>query len=347
MTVIPSVFDAILDQSDLHLPRYAQMIRYDENAFFGINAPTNRDRACRQVWSRLDREMVARNLREAQTMIEDQIYFPFGRKYITLEQIDIRPRMRTKWARVQSLGVKAITNISLDVALNHTTDPATFIAVATTIAEDEIHFFEHDTDLELYPDSITHTGTTVTATFPRARLVKSDMQTNPEDGWPYNDTGVDGPFIQSIDIKRIYTDTTDAGVFVWPLGKKPCPECTEETEPACGYIQSAYNGVISMLPIASSPRCICRGAEKIRVNYLAGQAMDTYAEDSIMHLAHSLMSVAPCAGCDPLRMLWASDQFVPQNMTQERADNMFGVSEGAWRAYAYVKTHRYVRLSSL
>lgn len=348
MTVIPSVFGAVLDQSALHLARYAQLIRYDENAFFGINAPTNRDRACKQIWSRLDREMIALNLRGAQTMIENETIIPFGTRYIEGEQIDLRRRMRTRWARIQALGIKATSTISLNVALNHTTDPATFLAVATTVTiEDEIHFFEHGTDLELYPDTLTLQAGTVTATFPRARLVKSDSQSNPEDGWPYSDTGPSGPFIQNIDIKRIYTDTSDVGVFVWPLGKTGCPTCSEDTEPACGYIQSSRGGVITMLPSATASNCICHGASKIRVNYVAGIPLDDYGADAIIHLAHSLMSVMPCAGCDAISLLWSNDRFVPQEITQDRAAATFGVSEGAWRAYVYAEKHRHVRLSSI
>jgi hypothetical protein len=290
--------------------------------------------------------MIARNLREAQTMIEGQIYFPFGQKYVELEQIDLRPRMFTKWARVQTLGKKAVTDIALNVALDNSTDPATFAAQATSVTDsEEIHFFEHGSDLELYPDSLTLTGGTVTATFPRARLVRSDKQSNPENGWNYADVATWG--IQHIDIKRIYVDTSDPGVFVWPLGKKPCPTCTEDTAPACGYIQSKRSGLITMLPITSSPNCICHGASKVRVNYVAGQPLDIPAEDAIVHLAHSLMSVMPCSGCEAISLLWTNDRFMPVNTTQERVDATFGVAEGAWRAYVYVKNHRFVRMSSL
>lgn len=346
MTVIPSVFGAVLDDSALHLPTYAQIIRYDENAFFGINAPTNRERACNQVWSRIDREMIARNLREAQTMIENEINYPFGTKYIEGEQIDLRPRMRTKWARIQSLGKRAVTDISLNIALDNSTDPATFAAVATSVTNaGEIHYYEHDTDNELFPDTETLASGLLTATFPRARLVRGDKQSNPEDGWIY-DQYADWA-LTHIDIKRVYTDTSDVGVFVWPLGKQPCPTCTEDTEPACGYIQSSRGGVITMLPEASSSRCNCHGASVIRVNYAAGEPLDTYAQDAIVHLAHANMSVMPCAGCNAINLLWSNDRFVPQEITQDRASATFGVSEGAWRAYVYAEKHRHVRLSSI
>lgn len=346
-SVIPSVFDAVLDRSSLHLARYAQIIRYDENAFFGINADENQDRACRKIWQRLDREMVARNLYEAQMKIEAYLRYPLGQKWIENEQHNHRRQFHTKRARVQVLGKRAVSNISLNVALSHAADPATFTAQATSVTvESEIRFYEVNTDNELYPDSLTLAGGNVTATFPRARLVKSTMQSNPINGWPYGETGPDGPFIQAIDIKRVYTNTDDAGVFVWPLGKKNCAECTEDTEPACGYIQSSYGGIVTLLP-TSSMTCIWRGASKVRINYEAGEPLDVEGEDAIIHLAHAMMAVLPCEGCDPLMMLWNQDRFVPQNITTERANSKFGVSEGAWRAFTYARDNRFMQYVEL
>lgn len=345
MPVVTSVFEATVDVSSLVLARYAQIIRYDENAFFGINAPDNRDRACRKVWMKLERDMIARYLGAAQTMIEAQLLYPLGQKWFTDEQHKNVSRFFTKWSYIQALGTRAVTTIASSVALNHATDPATIAPVATALTDlNEIHFYIAGTDDEVYPDTLTLSGTQLEATFPRARLVKAEFQDNPSTGWAYADTGVSGPFAQEIDIKRVYTDSTDVGEFVWALGKNPCPTCGEDVEPACGYIQSTLSGVVTLLP-QQTPRCFYCGANYIRLNYCAGKPMDAVSEDAILHLAHSLMPTMPCEGCDPIMMLWKEDRFVPDQITIERSNSLFGVSSGAWRAWIYTQKNRHFRTS--
>jgi hypothetical protein len=347
MTVIPSVFNATLDVSALSLVRYAQIIRYDENAFFGVNAPDNRERACRKIWTKLERDMVARYLGEAQAMIEQVLLYPIGEKWFVDEQHKNVSQFFTRWSRIRALGTKATANIALSVALNHTGDPASIAATATTVViESDIHFYQPGTDVEVYPDTLTLAGGFVSATFPRARLVKESEQDNPDTGLTYSDVSGAGPYIQTIDIKRVYTDSTDVGEFVWPLGKDCLPDCSEETEPACGYIRSSESGVVTLLP-STSPTCIYYGASEIRLNYCAGREIDATAEDAIIHLAHALMPVLPCDGCDPLMMLWKSDRLIPDQITQERSDSLFGVQEGAWRAWVYAHKNKHFRMSFL
>jgi hypothetical protein len=343
MTIISSVFNATQDTSALKLVRYAQIIRYDENAFFGINAPDNRERACRKIWTKLERDMVARYLGEAQTMIEQVLLYPLGQKWFEGEQHKNVPRFFTRWSRIQSLGKRAVTNIALNVALDHTNDPAVIPATVTSVTnEDEIHFYQAGTDIEAYPDSMTLSGGFVTASFPRARLVKAADQDNPDTGLSYVDVSPTGPYAQELDIKRVYTNISDVGEFVWPLGKDCLPDCGEETEPACGYIRSSESGVVTMLPTEIT-NCVYYGASEIRINYCAGQALDSTAEDAIIHLAHSLMPVLPCDGCDPLMMLWKSDRLIPDQITQERSNSLFGVYEGAWRAWIYAHKNKHFR----
>lgn len=345
MPVIPSVFNATVDLSALTLARYAQIIRYDENAFFGINAPDNRERACRKIWTKLERDMVARNLGTAQTMIEQTLAYPLGQKWFVNEHHQNVNRFFTRWSHIQALGIRAETTIALAVALNHATDPATIPATATTVTVlDEVHFYQAGTDVEVYPDTLTISGGVLNATFPRARLVKESAQDNPETGWSYTDTSSSGPYMQALDIKRVYTDTSDVGEFVWPLGRENCPDCLEETEPACGYVRSSESGVVTLLPATGSD-CFYCGATDIRLNYCAGKPLDSNAEDAIIHLAHALMAIMPCEGCDPLMMLWKQARYVPENITVERANAKFGVQEGAWRAWVYAFNNRHFRTS--
>ncbi len=345
MTVIPSVFHATADVSALTLARYAQLIRYDENAFFGINAPDNRERACRKIWRKLERDMVARTLGQAQAMIEQELRYPLGQKWFTDEPHKNVSRFFTVWSHVRALGVRATSVIAAGVALDHTADPATIPATVTTVTDpEEIHFYVAGTDDEVYPDSLTLSGGSINASFPRARLVKAASQDNPDTGLPYNDTSASGPFAQALDIKRVYTDASDVGEFVWPLGRLNCPTCGEDTEPACGYIRSSESGVVTLLP-DDSGSCIYCGAEIVRLNYCAGLPIDPVAEAAILHLAHALMPTMPCEGCDPLMMLWRGDRQIPESITRERANNMFGVQEGAWHAWIYARKNRHFRMT--
>lgn len=345
MPLISSAFNASFDSSALTLVRYAQMIRYSENAFFGINESNNRDRACRKIWTKLERDMVARYLGQAQQMIEQVLLYPIGQKWYVDEQHKNVPRFFTKWSRIQSLGTRAVSNIALSVALNHTADPASIPATATTVTNaDEVHFYQAGTDVEVYPDTMTIAGGVLNATFPRARLVKESEQDNPDTGLTYADVSGSGPFTQSIDIKRVYTDTADVGEFVWPLGKDCLPECGEEVEPACGYIRSSESGVVTLLP-DTTDNCTYCGASEVRINYCAGKPLDTVAEDAIMHLAHSLMPTMPCDGCDPVMFLWKGDRSIPDSITEDRANSLFGVYEGAWRAWIYAHKNRHFRTS--
>ena len=345
-SVIPSgIFNATVECSALKLPRYAQIIRYDENAFFGINADTNRARAVRKIFTKIDRDMIARELCAAQADIEAVLMYPLGEKWFENEQHNRNNRNTffTKWSQVQALGARTVSNIAVNVALNHAADPAVIPATATSISNiDEIHFYQAGTDVEVFPSVIDLTLGILNASFPRARLVKESAQENPETGWPYADTGVNGPFMQELDIRRVYTDTSDVGVFVWPLGKENCPECGEDTEPACGYIQSSIAGTVTLLPDLTG-NCYYCGATKMRLNYCAGLPLAPTAEDAIIHLAHARMAVMPCSDSDPLMMLWKQDRFVPQQISQERADSMFGVAEGAWRAWVYAHKNQHFR----
>lgn len=349
MPVIPYLpVTATADRSALVLPRYAQIIRYDENAFFGINAPTNRDRAVRKVWSKIDRDMVARELGAAQEDIEKTLGYPLGEKWFTGEQHHRREPIFLLWSHVRTLGTRAVSTIATGVVLNHATDPATMPATATVVTDiNEIHFYQAGTDMEVYPSTLELISGDIVATFPRARLVKEDMQENPPTGWPYAETGLSGPFVQEIDIKRVYTNTENAGEFVWPLGKANCaPECGEDTEPACGYIRSNVSGTVTLLP-DTTPSCLFCGATEIRVNYLAGLPLHPTAEDAIIHLAHARMAVMPCQDSDPLMMLWKQDRYIPEDISQDRSNALFGVNEGAWRAWVYAVNNRRIRTTLL
>jgi hypothetical protein len=71
--------------------------------------------------------------------------------------------------------------------------------------------------------------------------------------------------------------------------------------------------------------------------------MTAQAEDAIIHLANALMPTAPCEGCDPIMMLWKDDRNIPDQITIDRSNALFGVQEGAYRAWIYAMRNRHFR----
>lgn len=347
MTVVTSLPNtATIDTSAVPLAKYAQIIRYDENAFFGINHADNRERSCRKIWTKLERDMVSRYLRDAQTMIEGILGYPLKQQWFVNEQHRNASQIFTKWSYVQALGNRATTVIEASVALDFTADPATFTSSAVHSAtSDEVHLYIAGTSIELFPSALTvGSGSGVSGTIPWARLVKEEYQNNPQEGLFY-DYVIGGQYVEEIDIVRVYTDTTNPGLFVWPLGEY-CPKCGEDTRNACGYLHSSISGAITMLPTDTTVCSYCGNtAAYLRLNYCAGKSIDIAGEEAIVRLAHALMPIEPCPGCDPLRMLWQQDRSIPNAITADRANCAFGVYDGAWRAWQYAHRNKHVRLS--
>jgi hypothetical protein len=192
--------------------------------------------------------MVARYLGQAQEMIEQELLYPIGQKWFVNEQHKNVHRFFTTWARVRALGVRAVSVIASGVALDHTTDPATIPAVATTVTdEDEIHFYISGTDDEVYPDTLTLSGGFINATFPRARLVTAENQDNPDTGLTYGDTGPTGPFAQELDVKRVIRTRATSAYSYGRCESRTARNATKRPgRPAA--ISDPLSGVVTLLP---------------------------------------------------------------------------------------------------
>ena len=202
-------------------------------------------------------------------------------------------------------GIKGKTDISLGVAVSHAADPAVVGPIATTVTdENEIIVFHPGTDVEINPSAITISGGNVTIQIPRCRMVLASLAQTPADGLDYTDTT---NFEQTVDVKRIYNDTSTQGELVYPHGKScgcvgTCScSCGEDTDTACIYVRDSETGIVDVLKATYSggvwsratTRCGC--AQIARLNYYAGlDPLTPQAEDAIVRLAHSKMPDPPC-----------------------------------------------------
>ena len=239
MTVVPSATDLVNDASAVTLPRYAQIIGYTECSFFGVTRTDDPLHSNKPLWIKPERDQVAHFLAEAQAELEDVIGYPLAPRWIVNEQRPYSFPLQARWTQVIKAGVEAEADVGLAEAVNHTDDPAVVGPVVTTVInEDEIHVFHPGTDIEICPSAITIEWGAVTIEIPRCRMVKAEDAADTA-GLDYDDTTASGPFLQTVDVKRIYNDPSTHATLVWPhCCSTSCltAGCSEYTKTGCIYV---------------------------------------------------------------------------------------------------------------
>ena len=338
MSVIPSqALPQVYEDLAVPPPRYAQMVAVSECAYHGVNNPTDieANASCDAVWQLPQRNMVVQALAESQEELEDELMFPLSSKWYT----ETNRRWKTdtvilKRGHIVAFGQKATLPIgAAGAAVNHAADPAIVGPIVTTVTDEaEVRVYHPGTAQEIYPSVVTIALGSVTIQIPRCRLVALANADNPVEGWDYTDTGVLGPFTQTVDVTRVYNDTTTQAA---PHMLK-C-DCTQEAiTGSCAVLDNARLGVAKVLvDCVSSMACTCGcGRPVVDMYYRAGWAITAQQEEMLVRLAHSKMADEPC-DCDSAQMMWRRDRHVPEVLTAERINCPFGLNDGAWIVWQF------------
>lgn len=364
--VVPAQSTLTVEASAVSLARYAAILRLPECAFWGVARDGDRIYECRNIWTKPERDNVARYLAEAQNEIEQVTGYFLSPRFVVGSLEDQPNRLdlyvddqvftglqTARWPKVIAAGVRGVATISLGAAVNHAADPAVIGPVATTVTDaNEIAVFHPGTDVEINPSSVTLAGGFVTISIPRCRMVLASLADNDESGLSYSNTA---NFESTVDLKRVYVDGSTNAELVSPhTCSVLCAEsgCTEHTQTGCIYVVDGRLGTLSVRPATyadgawggSGIDC-CRSLTRVRLNYRAGMAALTpQAEDTIIRLAHSKMPMAPC-GCELYQ--WTQDHKTPDALSVERLGCPFGTSNGAWIAWKFANALRQTRGSIL
>ena len=328
------------------LEEYATYISYDECAVLGVkNYPNATNYECRDVWSLSQRQYIQHYLSEAQEEIEKELGWLLIADWIVADIESERDNLfryvdqqvpmwgrsrnnlgiyRAKWKHVQEIGIRAETDIELGATVSHATDPAV-IVVATTVTDiNEIHIFHPGSDFEINPSEIVLSGGNATISIPRCRMVKEDLQ-DTAGGVDYTDTS---NFEETVDVKRIYTDTDTQATLLC----SSCTDCTTTELSNCMRILNQELGTLEVRHSNTTCHCGCV-PERIGFNYYAGDVNVTQkAKEMVIRLAHSKMPNEPC-GCSIAQRLWADDREIPDVVTQDLMNNNFGDKS---RSYSYL-----------
>lgn len=344
------------------MSRYCEVLGIDECGFWGVyydGQPEN----CRTLWIKTERDMVQRQLLEAQEELEEITRYPLTTCWIQGDRQPYKFPLIARWNKVIQGGVPAMSYIDDDAVVDHTNDPSVVGPIATTVTDaDEvrIYFAASLTNdmVEIQPSRIVLTGGLLTIYIPRCRLVHPDYWNNDRQGLDYTDTA---NFCDVVDVMRVYNDESEQATLVWPHicesgngSGCTCPSCSQYTQDACILVQMGSIGQLGILPGSYSggswtraTSSCCGTPEFVELNYQAGMnPTSRQAEDAVIRLAHSKMPAEPCA-CEMAHYYWTRDRNVPEVFTRERLNCPFGMSDGAWIAWRFANVMRTVRGSIL
>lgn len=338
-----------LPRTCISLARYAYLTGYSECAINGVNYGAETYGECdNPIWTRYERDTVLYYLGEAQQEIESVTRYPLCPTYYAGEEHDYTFPFHTDWKKVLALGVRATEDVALAETVAYGADdlPATIGPVTYDGDIAEVRLFYPGSEREIEILSTERTGDQLTIYVPRCRLVAPSQFNTPSGGLDY--TVLDN-FLETVDVKRVYTDASDHGSLVWlhqstlACSTCGCLSCEEHTETACLLLHSGKTGAVGALQAtytsaawtASCNRCFHRYPDKVRANYLAGLSpINAQAENAVLRLAHAKMPEEVC-GCGVLKSLWTRDTRIPDVLTSERENCPFGMSDGAWTAWKF------------
>lgn len=335
----------------LHL--YAQTLRLDECALWGVYYDGQQQYDCGTIWTPMKRWQLAHALAQAQLLMEQELGYPMVPTWIRGDTIDPDPRWYdvqavpknlsfgiTRWGMLQVFGVKAETDLG-EQEIDYDTEPAT-IAIATDNPASEYQFFYPDTDVRIYPSHVTTAANVHTFHFPKCRLVTN--YSNDETGWDFTESS---NFLPGIDARRVYNDPSTNIEFVAahrsstgaydPDGVRTVTAAAVVNNMSLGLFSGRIANYADGSWTTAGANCPGAPYDQMRLYYKAGlPALSTDFVINLIRLAHSLLPEEPC-GCRTVTYLWSQDSKIPQVVTADRANCPFGISDGAWQAYQFVR----------
>lgn len=334
------------------LTRYAQIIGYDECAFFGVRYDGQEQFECSTFWSEWQRQSVADALSQAQGMMEDLLGYPLCPTWITGtipdtgdaryvdEQSAVGNPITTRWAHVLQAGVMAESVIGDGAIVDYGQEPAVIGPFTTTITDtSEVRVFLPDSERIVTPSRMTYSGGQLTIYVPRCRLVDPDLYGNVTADTGLERTDTDN-FVATVDVHRAYNDPS---VNAYLVREHSCDYfcssegCATQTDAACIVIKDPLQGVVLVRPGAYSDGWtvtdFAHCYNHVRLNYQAGlRTLPRQTETMLVRLAHSLMPEEPC-GCAYTQRLWARDRKTGEVLSREMLNCPWGYMAGSLVAY--------------
>ena len=186
--VTPTITPDAWPNCAVSLARYAQLIGYDECAFFGVSYDGQEQFECATFWTEWQRQNIAESLAQAQQMLEDMIGYPLCPTWVTgtigndgrmVDQQDVVGNpITTKWGMVLQAGVRATATIEAGSTVDYSVELIVIGPITSSVTDSaEVKIYYPGSDREITPSKITISGGTITIYIPKCRLLSPDYFT--------------------------------------------------------------------------------------------------------------------------------------------------------------------------
>ena len=344
-----------LAQPRLTLDRYRELMHIPVCVFNGVSNPDEPAYGCDRIWTQAMRDEVAYALSDAESILSHHLKYKLGYVYETDYDHRYTNPIVLRWGHIVGGGVRARTAVT-EGAEDFTTDPATITVAQSDFpgGTSEIVIVETSTGLEITPDSITASGTNYVISIGQCKLIEWDDLEFQRDPIDYDNTFPADTWLKMADltIYRQYRDESDQATVVYGprcsclFGGVACAGtqytgCVWVVDYEISEVKvqvAEYNADDEAWTYLSLYLTGCYEGDKCNVNYLAGTTSEPGYERAIRSLAHALMGFRPC-GCAAVDRIWQRDSNIPERITAEQANCLFGQENGAWYAWNWAQAH--------
>lgn len=303
--------------------------------------------------------------------------------------------VRTKYGRILSGGRRAVTLIGTPTTVGgslvyqdndsdglYETAQITIAGVTATedLCEVKVYFsgMNGQQEWEIRPyKTATLVGGALSMTFESWLFIDPDELSRypTDDGFQAVDLSTVTPLVSSVDVYRVYNDTSEASAtFAWENGTPGCicsicngagcPACSETEQDGCIQVRDANAGIVVPVPATYSNGwslanySVCRAPDKVELYYRAGDQSNEYLRGiscdplsdqwawCIIRLAIARLERPPCA-CNRLKNMF---EYLREDLAHNSdsgswylgtdiATNPFGTHRGEMMAWKHVKHH--------
>lgn len=333
------------ERGTLPLALYAsRLIGVAEAQFWGVVEST----AASADWRLDDRNDVLKFWRDAVRDVEVRLGFHIWPRFVSAETVRLThgSSIYLRFGHVRTLGLRSIESLQGGATIDYASKPGFGVVSPIPLSGTdvlEIDVVHPGTDVPIEPELVEINGGSVTVTIPQCRLVTLAAQNTSKVGVQ---TGTTASFETTVDVRRIYADTSQPGSIVYPATESR----DEVAIAAVVRLLDPVTGRVAIVPADATqiPAClsVTDPPPYARINYWSGLDPDDYRVlplvDAVRDLTHARMPYAPSRDrCKAAERLWEAARFVDE---KRMASSPWGSAAGALDAWRRIAGERLVRM---